>query len=345
MCDPRFSGGTGAAVATEIGALAGQVDLAVHAIETSMFKGRRINAKLEQALDQQGLSLDWNAAVIRADTIVFHNPSCLKFDSGIHTRFSCDDMFVVTHENFLRPGGSEAFDVGRCLSILDRATICRNRALAPVSRYNRAGVEQWLARCGSDWRLADFDWFNILDLDLLPPTSNPRDRRGRHSRPGLEKFPPIEEMLIHFPQHAESCVILGADNLLLDPDSLPKHWHVCRFGEQEVTAFLEQIDFFVYYTHPLWRESFGRVIAEAISAGKVVITDAGTASSFGSAVISADGRDVDAIIQAFIADPARYRAFVRDAQASLRRFGTEAFSRTIRTRIRHKTTQAEDVFL
>ena len=84
-----------------------------------------------------------------------------------------------------------------------------------------------------------------------------------------------------------------------------------------VDAFLAGIDFFVYFTHPFWRESFGRSIAEAIAAGKLVITDPVTATSFGSGVISNDGRGVDAIVAAHVAEPGRYRSAVRRAQASL----------------------------
>lgn len=329
VVDPRFSGGTSTAVAAEVRALGGVADLRVYALETAMFKGRGVNPALAAALEEQGCDLVWNPAVIRADTIVFHNPSCLKFDTGLGLRMSCRSAFVVTHENFLRPGGSEGFDVAACLKLIEDALVCGEKRLAPVSRYSRSSIEAWLARHDTGWRLAGSDWFNICDFDLQPPTATPRDRRGRHSRPGFEKFPPIETMLAHFPAHAERCSILGGDSLLLDPQPPPKHWTVRRFGEIDVPGFLAEIDFFVYFTHPQWRESFGRVIAEAIAAGKLVITDPGTAESFGDAVVASRGDDVDAIIAAFVAAPRRYEAFVRAAQASLARFRPEAFARHV----------------
>ena len=46
--------------------------------------------------------------------------------------------------------------------------------------------------------------------------------------------------------------------------------------------------------------------------------------------LAADGGDVDAIIARFIAEPGRYQAFVRAAQASLARFRPESFVRTVR---------------
>ncbi len=328
VADPRFPGGTSSAVAAEIRALAGHVDLEVVTLETAMFKGREINRTLREALDAHGIEPRWNPPVIRADVAVIHNPSCLKFDAHLPPRISCRTVLVVTHENFLRPGDAEGFDVAHCLKLIDRAAVCRDRWLVPVSDANRTSVERWTRRAGSEWRVAPFDWFNICDMPLRAPVDAPRDRRGRHSRPGLEKFPPMKDLLAQFPPHAERCAILGADALLLDPETVPPHWEALRFGEIGVAQFLADIDFFVYFTHPRWRESFGRVIAEAIAAGKVVITDAETARTFGEAVVASDG-DVDAVVARFVADPAAYRAFVRDAQALLARFSPEAFVRHV----------------
>ncbi|MFO4987299.1 hypothetical protein RCK87_26505, partial [Salmonella enterica subsp. enterica serovar 1,4,[5],12:i:-] len=82
-------------------------------------------------------------------------------------------------------------------------------------------------------------------------TSAPRDRRGRHSRPGFEKFPGLDTLRALFPPHAEHCAILGADTLMLDPEAVPPHWTLLRFGAMPVAEFLATIDFFVYFTHPL----------------------------------------------------------------------------------------------
>ena len=142
------------------------------------------------------------------------------------------------------------------------------------------------------------DWPNICDQPFLAPTPTPRDRRGRHSRAGFEKFPPLAALRAQFPPQAERCAILGADTLLLDRESMPPHWQLLRFGAMPVPDFLASIDFFVYFTHPLWRESYGRAIAEAIAAGKLVITDAATAEPFGPGVVTdtGTGDGIDRII-------------------------------------------------
>lgn len=330
--DPRFAGGTGSAVAAEVRALAGRVDLSVHGIETRMFRGRRVNPALERALDAAGIEIVWNARVVRADTVIFHNPSCLKFDDDLAVRFSCQRGFVVTHENFLRPGGAQGFDIDGCLERLRRAFVAEDVALAPVSPHNRRGVRDWRAATGADWEITDFDWFNICDHPVLPSNPAPRDRRGRHSRPGFEKFPPMEMMLRHFPAQAESCAILGADAFLSEGAPIPRNWSLHQFGEIDVAAFLRDIDVFVYFTHPLWRESFGRVIAEAIAAGKLVVTDPGTAEAFGDGVLAVEADDVDRAIEEHLARPELYAGRVRQAQEGLARFGPEAFVDMLLTR-------------
>ncbi len=305
-------------MAAEIRALEPHVALSVIALETAMFRDRPANPAILRALEDLGLPLLQQPPVVRADTIVLHNPSSLKFDTRLGPRLSAARTVVVTHENFSRPGGAEGFDVRHCLGLVAAQIAAGERMIAPVSAPNRATVASWFGRNGEGgWRLTENDWPNICDHSFLAPSAAPRDRRGRHSRPGLEKFPPLADLRRQFPPHAEHCAILGADSLLLDPEGVARHWRLMRFGAMPVQEFLAGIDFFVYFTHPLWRESYGRAIAEAIAAGKLVITDPATAEPFGGGVVGADSKEVDRIVAEHIAAPARYAAAVRRAQDDL----------------------------
>ncbi|MBA3910289.1 MAG: hypothetical protein C0524_10485 [Rhodobacter sp.] len=329
VLDPRFGGGTSSAVAREILALAPDFDLRVAFIESGMFRGgRAVHPRIVDALEETGIGAAWDPPVIQAETIVLHNPSFLKFDTSLKSRLNCARAVVVAHENFLKPDGTEGFDVGKTLAIIAARLPPCPRTIAPVSRYNRRTVAAWLSGPGAGtegWDIAPVEWFNICDFALLPPTASPRDRRGRVSRAGFEKFPDMATMLRHFPPHADHCAILGADTFLLPGVKPPPHWALVPFGGAEVATFLTAIDFFVYFTHPNLRESFGRVVAEAIASGKIVITDPGTAETFGNAVIPSDGHDLDQIIAGFIAAPDRYRAFVTAAQQGLAAFSADAF--------------------
>lgn len=325
VIDPRFPGGTSSAVAEELRAIAPVCRPAVHAVSSRMFAGQDPAPPLGAAFEALGIDPVWDADTISADTVILHNPSFLKFQPEFGARILCRHLIVVTHENFLRPGGGEAFDTAGCLGQIDRATLALRKSLAPISAHNRATVDAWGAGFGLSpgWDVLAEDWFNICDLPTMPPTHTPRDRRGRHSRPGFEKFPPPADLALCFPRHAEANVILGAD--LMIAEGAPPHWQVYPFRGLELARYFGMIDFMVYFTAPTWQESFGRVLAEGIAAGKVVISDPATAAGFGGGVVGARPEEVDEIIRAFVDDPARYAAHVRAAQAALARFSAEAF--------------------
>jgi len=264
VLDPRFPGGTASAVAQELPILDEIASIEIHGISTSMFKNQPVNPTLKRQLSALGHDILWDQSVISADLIILHNPSCFKFDQAIGSKFVCQAMLVVTHENFLTPFGGLGFDVEGCLGKIENASLCADRYLAPVSNYNRKTVAEWLS-ADSDWALSPDNWFNICDFDHIPPTEMPQDRRGRH------------------------------------------HWTLCNFRSIPVAQFLKDIDFFVYFTHPSLRESFGRVIAEATAAGKLVITDPDTAANIGDGIIGAHPPEVNARIANFISNPKTYQ--------------------------------------
>jgi len=183
IIDPRFSGGTSAAVAREIYALAPLCELSVSAISSRLFKGKDAHPSILRACDDMHVPLVWDPAMISADLVAVHNPS------------------------FLRPDGPEGFDVGHCLGLISQQTVARKKYLSPVSPWNRRCAETWLASHPARWELAPLDWTNICDFECAPPTSSPIDRRGRHSRAGSEKFPPVKTLkrCSHPPAHVCAC--------------------------------------------------------------------------------------------------------------------------------------------
>jgi len=331
VVDPRFSGGTSSAVAREIYALADICDLKVAAISSRLFKGKSVHPLLEKACEDTQTSLVWDPAVVSADLIALHNPSFLKFNKELSTKFVCDRLFAICHENPVRPDGAEGFDVAHCHALISGNTLARRKYLAPISGWNRQCTEDWAKDNPTSWCIAPVDWTNICDFEHIAPIRAPRDRRGRHSRPGIEKFAPLPEMSATFPTNCDAVRILGADSLLAA--DVPAHWELLPFGAENVDDFLRSIDFFVYFTHPFWQESFGRVIAEAMAAGKVVITSAATGATFSDGVVTAMPHEVDRIIAGFIDDPDSYVAQVQRGQAVLADFGVSAFQQRFATLI------------
>ena len=300
--------------------------ITVHAITSSMFHGTDIAPVLEDAIEDIGCPLIWDAPVIAADTVLLHNPAFLKFDTTFAPTVLARQLVVITHENFLRPNGAEGFDVAHCLSLIDRRSLAQRKWLAPISPWNRQMVDTWIGQNPDQqyWSILGNDWFNICDFDTASPTSQPRDRRGRHSRAGYEKFPTLADMDACFPATAQANVLLGADTFLHDQMFRP-HWQIIPFRGIDVADFFDRIDFHVYFTAATWRESFGRVLAEALAAGKVVITDSSTASVYDGGVIGAAPSEVDALIASFIQNPASYREQVLRGQAALRSFSSDRF--------------------
>lgn len=327
VIDPRFPGGTSAAVAAELRVVSAFGAVSVHAVESAMFHGRSIAPQLQAAFDDLAIEPVWNAPVIAGDIVLLHNPAFLKFQHSFPTRIFCRQLYVIAHENFERPGGHEGFDVAGCLAQIDRATLALDKILAPISRVNRATVERWIAgRPGfGGWTVRPEDWFNICAFDLCPPTATPADRRGRHSRPGAEKFPLLAALDLCFPAHAAANTLLGADSLIAEGIVRP-HWHLLPFGGLALDRYFEMVDFMVYFTAPTWRESFGRVLAEGLAAGKVVISDPETAATFGAGVVAARPEDVDAVIARHVADPGLYRRQVESGQAVLAQFSAARFA-------------------
>lgn len=326
VIDPRFPGGTSSAVAAELRVARTFGAVTVHAVESRMFRGREIAPQLQAAFDDLGIVPRWNAPVIAGDLVILHNPAFLKFDRQLAARILCRQLVVVTHENPLRPGGHEGFDMAGCLALIERATLAVDKALVPVSPINRTSLGAWIRqRAFGGWSVLPEDWFNICAFATVPATAGPRDRRGRHSRPGFEKFPALADLDRCFPPEAERNVILGADGLIAQGIVRP-HWTLLPFRGLALDRYFEMVDFMVYYTAATWRESFGRVLAESLAAGKVVISDPDTAATFGGGVIGARPDEVDAIVSRHVGQPALYAGQVERGQKALERFSASRFA-------------------
>lgn len=81
VIDPRFPGGTSAAVAAELREVSREGRISVHAIRSGMFGPQPVSPQIEAVLADLGLSLIWAAPEIAADLVILHNPLFLKRES------------------------------------------------------------------------------------------------------------------------------------------------------------------------------------------------------------------------------------------------------------------------
>lgn len=166
-------------------------------------------------------------------------------------------------------------------------------------------------------------WPNIIDIGEwrrpVRPERAERIRIVRHSRDQYVKWPATrEELLKVYPDddRYEVRILGGAETpaALLD-GKLPANWQVSGFGKKSPARFLADGDVFVYFTHPDWVESFGRVIFEAMAVGLPVILPRVYEPLFKDAAIYAEPDEVLAKVDALMADDTLYEAQVARALA------------------------------
>ncbi len=174
--------------------------------------------------------------------------------------------------------------------------------------------------------LAPRDWFNIIDIDgwarpaHRPDPSRP-PRIGRHSRDHEVKWPDrAEEIRAAYPVDgsAEVHVLGGARSAEAVLGHRPESWTVHEFGAMRPQDFLKDLDFWVYFAHPDWVESFGRTIIEAMAVGVPVILPALYRPLFGENALYATPSEVPGLVARLRADPEAYEAQVAQAQAHVR---------------------------
>ncbi len=196
----------------------------------------------------------------------------------------------------------------------------------PIGPLVRQALHEHHAEALTEIELASQDWFNIIDIDgwerpaHRPDPSRP-PRIGRHSRDHEVKWPArAEEIRAAYPLDgsAEVHVLGGARAAEAVLGHWPESWTVHEFGAVRPQDFLKDLDFWVYFAHPDWVESFGRTIIEAMAVGVPVILPELYRPLFGETALYAIPSEVPDIVTRLWADPATYEAQVARAQAHVR---------------------------
>jgi len=326
IIDPKIPGGSSAALAQELKAIAPLVRPKVYAVTSNMSAKYEVSTVLDSALQELGLEMVWDPKTISTEIAILRNPSFLNLEEDLPINIVARHLVVVANECFLSPSGKGAFDVQHCLDVADRASLTLSKSIAPVSPPNRSTIEDWFKKSPQTdpWEIYEHDWFSVCDFTEVRPTKTPKDRRGRYASRDLKYFPTLSDMDLAFPHHTEANVMLGAEQFI-SKIARRTNWDSIPDDVAGNAHFLDLIDFMIYFTSPTWLESFSLEIAESIAAGKLVISDAETASTFGAGVVPASPKDVDKIIAGYISDPGTYVKQVLLAQRGLRKFSSDRF--------------------
>jgi len=285
---------------------------------------RPMNDKVAQQIDGKSVEMLVYGEQVACDLLVVRLPWVLEEWQSYIPDIEAKAVRVIVNQPPKRDYGPESellYHIPRCAEHLE-SYFGDKGIWRPIGPLVRQALETHHAEELTHITLGD-DWHNIIDLGEwrrpMRPRRGKRIRICRHSRDQYVKWPADrEELLQIYPasDRFEVHVLGGGETpkTVLGGD-LPKNWRVTEFGKMEPRRFLAKFDVFVYYTHPDWVESFGRVIFEAMAVGLPVILPRIYEPLFHEAAIYAEPHEVQARIEALMADEAAYQAQVDRALA------------------------------
>lgn len=316
--DFRMPGGTSMSNAEEIKANR-RMGLRTALVQLSRYDvnpGRSLNPAIAGLIDGEHVDLVVYGERIECDLLVVRLPWVLEEWQEYVPQITAKNVRVIVNQPPKRDyaeGSEYIYHLGRCAAHM-------RRYFGQVGTWHPIGplVRQALVDHHADELavidLSDEDWPNIIDVAEwrrpLRPEQRNRIHICRHSRDQYVKWPATrEDLLTVYPDSDRYEVhILGGAEVprKLLGGKLPDHWRVKNFGKERPQRFLAKGDVFVYYTHPDWVESFGRVIFEAMATGVPVILPPIYEPLFRQSAIYAEPSDALLRVDELMADDALY---------------------------------------
>lgn len=324
--DFRFPGGTSSSNSEEIKAqkMAG---LRTGLIELSHYGfgvNRPMNLKIRAQVNEGDAELICYGEAVECDTLIIRQPMCFNWPQRYVPDIKAKNVRVIINQPPRRDyseTGETLYDLKNCAAAV-REMFGADGIWHPIGPLVRDALVQHHADDLRHITLAETDWTNIIDIAEWKRAQRPAPgdrpiRICRHSRDQYVKWPSDRETLLAaYPADPafEINVLGGARTVreVLGGD-LPGNWKVQDFGAVHPRQFLADMDVFVYYTHPDWVESFGRVIFEPMCVGVPCILPPMYRKLFGKAAIYAEPHEVAGIARKLCADPVAYERQVQTA--------------------------------
>ncbi|MQM28570.1 glycosyltransferase [Glycomyces albidus] len=266
------------------------------------------------------------------DLLVLRYPPILQFRSGERSSVRPERMIVLANQAPAERDGSDIrYDPDGC-----HANAADMFGVEPLWVPQGPQVREALSGLTAG-RLADFDMPGILDpADIAPARTGFRSKLpvvGRHSRDDATKWPAAADLPLVYPGDGRWDVrIMGGVTSVarITGEPVPSEWTCYGFDETDVDSFLYQLDFWIYFPHPMQYEAFGRAVLEALAAGCVTILPPRFEPVFGDAALYCEPPDVIPLVDGLYADPERFLARSALAQQRVReRFSHDSYRKLV----------------
>lgn len=288
VTDPRFTGGTAQAFLSDVQALRKsglRVGVVFHRSTGFFREGDQENPQL---LAVQDLS-DVVVAPAKSEAVFLHNPQVFG-PRQIHASRrlvlpTCRRLFMVAHHPPILGNGALCYDP----ISTSRAVAAHRAGSVPVEWLPVSGLVREQLRSFQPFLLLNpIDWTNVFDLTEWTAKREKLVSThlviGRHGRPHPDKWPDLAaDIEASLPADDRTTVkLLGADaGFFAEKGVKTDGWTLMPFGDMPPQAFLDRLDVFSYFHASLWREAFGRTIAEAMLMGVRCILDPALRPTFG----------------------------------------------------------------
>lgn len=328
VADFRFPGGTSSAVAAEIRALhQGGFSVALYQMNSPILTSARSwNDRICRRVEAEQAVVLRPGEAASCDLLLAHSPWLFTRPQPEQPRIEAGLRILVAHHTPTDAKGRLNYDP----ELVNR-NACRAfgspfywAPISPVCRdsFEKAGLTRPQLR---------FDWANVVFVDDWGRTRSgllgDRPVLGRHSRPQLDKWGARRaDVLSPYPEGMEVRLLGAGEQVRALIEPAPEKWMVWDFDEMPVKDFLAGLDFFVYFHHPDWIETFGLTVAEAAAAGCVVITHPYLERTFGSAALYCWPEEASRLIRSIAEDPQRFAEQSALGRAVIdERFGPQAY--------------------
>ncbi|WP_291321046.1 glycosyltransferase [Desulfonatronospira sp.] len=283
---------------------------------------RKIDYRIRRMLNGDAVSFITFGEKVSCDVLIIRHPPVLQYLQKYVPDIQTDNVRVIINQTPVKHYGANPkfyYSFKSCSDNLSRYFKCTG-VWHPIGPLIRRALHEHHAPEVNLINLDSNDWHNIIDVSRWKRASKPvrgdRILIGRHSRDDIYKWPDNPgDLLTIYPEsdRYEVHVLGGAQAPQKMLGRLPSNWNVLEFGAVHPQAFLSNLDFFVYYTHPDLVESFGRVIIEAMATGVPVIIPSEYEVLFQEAAIYARPEEVESVMEYFMNNDQQYDQQVEKA--------------------------------